>query len=130
MATPINFAHYTLKAVENILTATPKMGSFLFWKINLINLSNFIYDYLGGGPAVTVDLNGVIGNDAGRLKFGGKDFSKSSKNICIIEKNNANFLQAECLSKSGTYNISELKLDGSLQITIPNKVIYIFSILT
>ena len=30
----------------------------------------------GGGPSVTVDLNGVIGNDGGRLKFGGKDFSK------------------------------------------------------
>jgi hypothetical protein len=33
MATPINFAHYTLKAVENILTATPKMGNFFFPEI-------------------------------------------------------------------------------------------------
>ena len=39
---------------------------------------------IGGGPAVTVDLNGVIGNDSGRLKFGGKDFAKASKAISII----------------------------------------------
>jgi hypothetical protein len=26
LSTPINFAQYTLKAVENILTATPKAG--------------------------------------------------------------------------------------------------------
>ena len=75
----------------------------------------------GGGPAVTVDLNGVIGNDSGRLKFGGKDFAKASKAISIVEKAGSNWLQADCLTKAGTYNKSELKLDGSLQITIPTK---------
>ena len=99
-ATPINFADYTLKANENVLTATPRKG---------------------GGPAVTVDLNGVIGNDSGRLKFGGKDFAKASKSIMIVEKAGSNWLQADCLTKQGTYNKSELKLDGSLQITIPTK---------
>ena len=76
---------------------------------------------VGGGPAVTVDLNGVIGNDSGRLKFGGKDFAKASKSIVIVEKAGSNWLQADCLTKQGTYNKSELKLDGSLQITIPTK---------
>jgi hypothetical protein len=77
-----------------------------------------------------VDLNQVIGNDNGKLKFGGRDFAKktpegqeSSKNIEIIERAGVNWLVADCLTKKGVYNLrSELKLDGSLQITIPNQV--------
>ena len=68
---------------------------------------------------MTVDLNGVIGNDGGKLKFGGRDFAKSSKNILIVEKQGANWLTADCSTKQGITQKSELKLDGSLQITIP-----------
>ena len=78
---------------------------------------------------MTVDLNGVIGNDGGKLKFGGRDFAKSSKNIVIVEKGGANWLTADCATKTGVSNKSELKLDGSLQITIPNTKVLILSIL-
>ena len=76
-----------------------------------------------------MDLNQVIGNDNGKLKFGGRDFAKknadgedSSKDIKIVEKLGVHWLVAECLTKTKVYQPSELKLDGSLQITIPNKV--------
>ena len=106
----------------------------------------------GTGPAVTVDLNSVIGNEQGRLKFGGHDFSKvcclciywtsiivshdlnlfrwnnflllitqTSKNISVVERGQSNWLMADVLNKQGNYAKSELKLDGSLQITIPAK---------
>ncbi len=37
MSTPINFADYNLKAKENILTAEPKKGIFIF----IFNLIKF-----------------------------------------------------------------------------------------
>ena len=78
--------------------------------------------FLASRVAVSVDLNQVIGNDGGKLKFGGRDFSKTCKEIKMVEKLGTNWLVAHCLTKTGTYEPSELKLDGSLQITIPNKV--------
>ena len=70
-----------------------------------------------------MDLNQVVGNENGKLKFGVRDFSKNCKDIKIVEKAGANWLVAECFSsKTNNHVHSELKLDGSLQITIPNKV--------
>ena len=123
-SSPINFANYTLKALENILTATPKSNSNLCHFAYLYNSKIIILTSLkiAGGPAVSVDLNQVIGNDGGKLKFGGRDFSKTCKDIKMVEKLGTNWLVAHCLTKTGTYEPSELKLDGSLQITVANKV--------
>lgn len=104
MTQPINFSDYNLSITKNILTAKPKVK---------------------GGPAVTVNLNEVVGVDlnTGELKFGKKMFSKYCKDGSIaIEKDSSgkNYLVAECQTqKKDVYNTNKLKLDGALQITIP-----------
>ena len=81
----------------------------------------------GDGPAVTINLDTVIGNDRGALKFGGRDFSKSSRSIVMVERDGRHYLTAECQAEDGAYVKSELKLDGSLQISIPKQVFDPFS---
>jgi hypothetical protein len=76
--------------------------------------------FTGQGPTVIVDLDGPIGVVNGRLKFGQSKFSERSRNSRIEYKNGVNYLVAECMNDQGTFVRSELKLDGTLLITIPD----------
>jgi hypothetical protein len=103
---PIDFKDYKLNisdAKGHILTAKPKTR---------------------GPPAVTVNLNEVVGVHKGKLEFGRKMFSKDvvPGSARIEFKKDANYLVAQIKDKDGTiidFNSPGLRLDGNLQISIP-----------
>ncbi len=98
----IDFQNYRLTTNKNILTAKPKNP---------------------GSPAVTVNLNEVVGVQDGALKLGRKMFSKHCQKITIVEQNGINYLSAYINDKSGRPSDEPylLKLDGALSITIPKE---------
>jgi len=101
-ATPqsISFPDYNLTIVNNILTAKPKSKQ---------------------GPAVTVNLNEVVGVKDDKLAFGKRDFSKKCKDIEIRVVKGQNWLHATIKKGSdGLPKQGQLLLDGHLQITIPS----------